>query len=81
MHCEESGVSDHLAFTERHGLMIARSIVQNLNVKSSLLDNSLNRQRPYDPLFSTDELNGIIPIDHRRTLNMYHVLARVLDKS
>lgn len=43
LHSEESGVSDHLAFTERHGLMIARSIVQNLNIKSSLLENSLNR--------------------------------------
>jgi 3-methylcrotonyl-CoA carboxylase beta subunit len=37
--------------------------------------------RPEEPLFDADELNGIIPVDHKKPLNMYHVLARVLDGS
>jgi len=48
-------------------------------VKNYLQENKHNRVRPEEPLFSADELNGIIPVDHKKPLNMYHVLARVLD--
>lgn len=36
LHCEESGVSDHLANNERHALQICRGIVSNLGVKSRI---------------------------------------------
>lgn len=81
LHCEESGVSDHLAQSEQHAFQIARSIVANLGVKNHLTENKHNRVRPEEPLFDADELNGIIPVDHKKPLNMYHVLARVLDGS
>jgi len=81
LHCEESGVSDHLAVNERHAFQICRSIVANLGVKSHLKENMQNRQRPEAPLFDSDELNGIIPVDHKRKLDMHMVLGRVLDGS
>ena len=81
LHCEESGVSDHLAQSELQAFQICRSIVANLGVKSYLTENKHNRIRPEEPLFSSDELNGIIPVDHKKPLNMYHVLGRVLDGS
>jgi len=81
LHCEESGVSDHLALNEPHALQICRAIVQNLGMGDCLDKNSHNRRKPYEPLFDVDELNGIIPVDHKKPLNMYQVLARVLDKS
>lgn len=81
LHCEESGVSDHLAQSEQHAFQIARSIVANLGVRNYLQENKHNRVRPEEPLFDADELNGIIPVDHKKPLNMYHVLGRVLDGS
>jgi len=70
-----------LAQSEQHAFQIARSIVANLGVKNYLTENKHNRVRPEEPLFDADELNGIIPVDHKKPLNMYHVLARVLDGS
>ena len=81
LHCEESGVSDHLAMNEDHAFQIARAIVANTGVKSYLKENQHNRIRPEAPLFSSDELNGIIPVDHKKNLDMHKVLARLLDGS
>jgi 3-methylcrotonyl-CoA carboxylase beta subunit len=81
LHCEESGVSDHLAKNEQHAFQIARSIVANLGVKNYLQENKHNRIRPEDPLFSQDELNGIIPVDHKKKLDMHLVLGRIMDGS
>ncbi len=50
-------------------------------MKSYLKENSHNRIKPEKPLFSSDELNGIIPCDHKKPFNMYQVLGRVLDGS
>jgi 3-methylcrotonyl-CoA carboxylase beta subunit len=37
--------------------------------------------RPEEPLFETEELNGIISVDHKRPFSMRHVLSRLLDGS
>lgn len=34
LHCEESGVADHLAYDENHALQLARMIALNLNTKT-----------------------------------------------
>jgi len=81
LHSEQSGVSDHLAYSEAHSIQLARSIVANLSTKSYLRENSHNKLMPEEPLFSADELNGIISVDHKRPINMKAVLARVLDGS
>lgn len=36
---------------------------------------------PMRPLFSTDDLNGIIPCDPKKNFDMYAVLSRILDSS
>jgi len=46
LHCEESGVSDHLAVSEKHSYHICRSIVSNLSYKNHLQENKHNRIRP-----------------------------------
>mmetsp|Transcript_6603 Transcript_6603/g.5903 ORF Transcript_6603/g.5903 Transcript_6603/m.5903 type:complete len:125 (+) Transcript_6603:618-992(+) len=60
LHSEESGVSDHLALTEKHAFQMARSIVANLGTKSYLEENSHNKIMPEEPLYDQDELNGLI---------------------
>ena len=81
LHSEESGVSDHLAVNEQHAFQLTRSIMSNLSCKSYRQENSHNKIMPQDPLFSTDELNGIISVDHKRKFQMRDVLGRVLDGS
>ena len=74
-------MSDHLANNELHALQLCRAIVSNLGTRTHLAENSHNRIRPEAPLFDTDELNGIIPVDHKKPLDLYKVLGRVLDRS
>ena len=81
LHCSESGVSDHLAYNERHALQIARSIVQNLGTANAYAENTRNRIEPTRPLFPSEDLNGIIPVDHKKPFDMYAVLSRILDGS
>jgi 3-methylcrotonyl-CoA carboxylase beta subunit len=81
LHCEDSGVSDHFAHNETHALQIARAVVHNLNIKTSYAENTVNMHRPENPLFPTEDLNGIIPVDPKRKLDMYAVLSRILDGS
>ena len=52
-----------------------------MSTKSYILENSHNKIMPEDPLFDSDELNGIISVDHKQNINMKAVLARVLDGS
>lgn len=44
-------------------------------------ENQHNKIRPEEPLFDTDELTGIISVDHQRKFAMRDVLGRLLDGS
>lgn len=81
LHSEQSGVSDHLAYSEEHATQLARAIVANLGTSSYYKENSHNRQLPEEPLFPAHELNGVISVDHKRPINIKAVLARTLDGS
>jgi acetyl-CoA carboxylase carboxyltransferase component len=45
--------------------------VANLGVRSHLEENKHNRIRPEQPLYDINELNGIIPVDHKKPLDMH----------
>jgi len=60
---------------------LARSIISNIGTKSFYKENSHNLIRTEEPLFDSDELNGIISVDHKRNFSMRDVLGRVLDGS
>lgn len=81
LHSEQSGVSDHLAFNETHAFQLARSILANIGTKSYYLENSHNRIVPEEPIYNQDELNGIISVDHKKSISIKGVLGRVLDGS
>ena len=74
-------MSDHLAFSENHAIQLTRAICANLNHKSHYKVNTENQLEPQKPLFDTEELNGIIPTDPKKNLDMYAVLSRILDGS
>ncbi|APV51243.1 methylcrotonoyl-CoA carboxylase [Betaproteobacteria bacterium GR16-43] len=86
VHSRLSGVTDHLADDDRHALAIAREIVRNLGgIKGS--DSFIRAPRikesdPFiPPLYSGDELYGIIPKDPRHPFDVREVIARLVDGS
>uniref|UniRef100_M4BBK0 methylcrotonoyl-CoA carboxylase n=1 Tax=Hyaloperonospora arabidopsidis (strain Emoy2) TaxID=559515 RepID=M4BBK0_HYAAE len=79
VHCRTSGVTDHYANNDAHALAITRRIVSNLNYNRT---QSAVTQTPIEePLYSPDELGGIIPMDARKPFDIRKVIARIVDGS
>lgn len=78
VHTRLSGVADHYAQNDAHALSIARNIVNNLNRKKP---EPLKRRDATQPLYSADELYGVIPVDTRKPYDVREVIARVVDGS
>jgi len=78
VHCRESGVADHYATSEPHGLVIARQMVERLPLPPT---PSLRQAAPVAPLFDPTELRGIVPADPRQPMDMRKLISRVVDGS
>jgi len=78
-HSFKSGVTDHFAEDDSDALAITKDIVHHLNHKSA---NSLERQKKYqEPLYSPEELYGVVPKDARQPFDIREVLIRTVDSS
>lgn len=77
-HCYTSGVTDHLAEDDEHALEITKEIVSHLNRTEK---QELVTRAPQDPLYSMEELYGIIPKDARTPYDVREVIARLVDAS
>ncbi len=78
VHTRISGVSDHLAADEPHGLALARDLFENLAPPGT---SALDAIAPEDPAYDPQELYGIIPSDTRHPMDMREVIARLVDGS
>jgi 3-methylcrotonyl-CoA carboxylase beta subunit len=78
VHARKSGVADHYAQDDHHALSIARRIVANLNTKKS---PDIPILAPRDPIFSADELDGVIPADLKKQYDVREIIARLVDGS
>ena len=78
MHSRTSGVTDHLAESEAHALTILRSIVSTLPQSVSWLTPNTEVE---PPLYSAEEILGIVPTDTRTTYDVREVIARIVDGS
>lgn len=78
IHCRKSGVADYYAKDDADALECARRLVANLNrVKKT----SLQRIESREPAYCQKELNGIIPIDSRKPVEIREIIARIVDGS
>ena len=78
VHTSISGVADHFAENDQHALQIARDIVRHLNRKKSL---PVATQAPREPLYSAEDIYGIVPKDTRRPFDIREIIARIVDGS
>ncbi len=78
IHARRSGVADHLAADDGHALVLARRIVANLNTRKAI-DLSLRASR--EPACEEGELDGLVPVDSKKPLDIRAVIARLIDGS
>lgn len=77
VHSMKSGVTDHLAENEEHALALARNAVAQLNLPARTKPSSVSAE----PVFATDELNGVVSADPRKPFDCREIIARVVDAS
>jgi 3-methylcrotonyl-CoA carboxylase beta subunit len=73
-----SGVTDHFAEDDEHAIQITRSIIANLNHRKKVVLKTLPVE---EPLYSAEELYGVIPKDGRIPFDVREVIARIVDGS
>ncbi|WP_152224001.1 carboxyl transferase domain-containing protein [Pseudomonas sp. SCB32] len=78
VHCKTSGVADHYAEDDEHALAIARRCIANLNWTKQ---GKLNSLAPRAPLYASDELYGVIPVDSKQPFDVREIIARLVDGS
>jgi acetyl-CoA carboxylase carboxyltransferase component len=83
VHTRLSGVADHFAEDDDHAIEILRSIVETLppNVESGKSSFYFPHSKPEDPLYSIEDLYGILPSTFRQTYDVHEIIARLVDGS
>lgn len=77
VHCRVSGVADYYANDDIHALSIGRQLIANLN-----RSKTITQIKPsVEPLYSADELYGVVNTDLRKPYDVKEVIARIVDAS
>jgi acetyl-CoA carboxylase carboxyltransferase component len=78
VHTRLSGVADHYAKDEHEALDRVRDIVSQLNRRKKL---AVALNSPEEPVYESEELYGIVPVDPRLTYDVREIIARLVDGS
>ncbi|KAK7889838.1 hypothetical protein WMY93_025398 [Mugilogobius chulae] len=80
LHAKISGCVDHFAWEEKEAYECTRNIISTLNF---LLpeENDDERKSNEEPLFSSQELQGLAPLSYNYTLDVKLVVSRLTDGS
>uniref|UniRef100_A0AAY5L623 Methylcrotonoyl-CoA carboxylase beta chain, mitochondrial n=1 Tax=Esox lucius TaxID=8010 RepID=A0AAY5L623_ESOLU len=73
LHCRKSGVTDHYALDDSHALHLARKAVRNLNYTKNI---QVTSEPPEAPLYSADELYGIVGANLKRNFDVREFYLR-----
>ena len=76
LHCRTSGVTDHYAKNEISALETTRNIIKYVQTKEIETSEEFE-----EPLYDIEDLAGIVTLDSRKSFDIRHVIARVLDGS
>lgn len=79
MHTAISGLGDYLAEDDRDALRIARDIMGKIEWNRSVPTEPQRAVKP--PRYAAEELLGIMPMDHKRPVDMKEIIARIVDDS
>ena len=76
MHCQTAGTGEYLAEDDRDAIRIVREILAMLP-----WNNHPEKQAFDEPLYSPDELPGVVPADLKTPYNVREIIARISDGS
>src|SRR5271163_4959815 len=79
MHTSISGLGDYLAEDDRDAIRIAREILAQIDWHREMPLEHPRIHKP--PRYDAEELLGIMPMDHKRPVDMKQVIARIIDDS
>ena len=79
LHSEVSGVTDYLAEDDAHALVLARRCISNLNYPTS--PNPDLKSTWSEPIYDSEELDGIVGTNLKQEIPMHEVIARIVDGS
>lgn len=78
VNCKVSGCTDYFAEDEKSALSTCRNIVSTLNVHHQTVKGNLMSD---PPLYNAEELPSLIPHEDQHKLDIYEVIARIVDRS
>lgn len=78
VHCRTSGVADHYAQNDAHALALTRQSLQHIARKKSI---PFPCQPSEEPLYPVEEMTGLIPASLKQPIDIYEVIARIVDGS
>ena len=79
MHATVSGLVEYLGDDDVHAIKITRDLIGRLDWNKN---QDLQVKKEYnEPLYSADEIAGIIPLDYKKPYDMREVVARIVDSS
>ncbi|MFT5592861.1 MAG: geranyl-CoA carboxylase beta subunit [Oceanicoccus sp.] len=81
MHAQTAGTAEYLAEDDADGIRIAREIMQSLPWNDQVDANALKPNLYEQPLYSPDELLGVVPADAKQPYDVREILARIADGS
>ncbi|MEY8203585.1 MAG: carboxyl transferase domain-containing protein [Bermanella sp.] len=79
MHSEVAGTADYLAENDADGLRIAREITQKLGWNKGRA--AAPKPEFKEPLYSSEDLLGIVPADAKTPYDVREIIARIADGS
>jgi geranyl-CoA carboxylase beta subunit len=79
MHATKSGLGEYLADDDADGIRIAREVMAHLNWNARLPHQAAVGWK--EPRYSTEDLAGVVPSDHRKPYDVHEVIARLVDDS
>ncbi|MCH8813634.1 MAG: acyl-CoA carboxylase subunit beta [Chloroflexi bacterium] len=78
MHATKSGLADYLAEDEIEALRMARSVMRHLNWRKLGPGPTMPAD---EPLYSRDDLLGLLPVDLRTPMDIREIIGRIVDGS
>ena len=78
MHASISGLAEYLAEDDTDAVRICRELVDKLGWS---LQNPSVRNDNVEPVYATEELPGVVPLDYRTPYDVHEVIARIVDGS
>ena len=78
-HAEVTGLGEYLTENDAHAIALTRELIDKL--EWDLVASTVSANNSPEPLFSRDELIGIVPADEREPYDVREVIARIVDGS